>query len=345
MNLADYDYNLPAELIAQEPLVARDNSRLMVLPAETDSITHSIFHDMPEFLKEGDLLVINNTRVFPARLTGTKENTGGEVEIFLLHSYNDGTWNALSRPFRRLRTGTVVDFRNGTLRAEIVEKGTDGHVRVKLSSDIDIYRAIDRVGKTPLPPYIKREPVPEDRERYQTVYAKELGAVAAPTAGLHFTTGLLEKLSSLGIITASVILHVGIGTFRPLSDEEARSSRLHSEYCLVPEAAVRKVKECRARGKSVIAVGTTTARALETASLTGEIKPYRGWTDIFIKTPYRFKSVDALITNFHLPRSSLLLMVSAFAGRNRILGAYKEAIRKKYRFYSYGDAMFIIGRR
>jgi S-adenosylmethionine:tRNA ribosyltransferase-isomerase len=343
LNLFDYDYNLPEELIAQKPLETRDKSRLMVLPAGTGSIIHTTFHNLPEFIHKGDLLVINDTRVFPARLTGTKESTGAAIEIFLLRPLVDGTWEALSRPAKRLRAGTCVVFKNDTLRAMIVEKGTDGCVRVELLSPIEINEAIDMIGKTPLPPYIKREPEDFDRERYQTVYAKERGAVAAPTAGLHFSEALLGKLTALGIMKASVTLHVGIGTFKPLTEEEARSDRLHSEFCIVPGTTAAMIKECRAGSGRVIAVGTTTARALETASIYGEIKPYKGWTDLFIKPPYRFKSVDALITNFHLPRSSLLVMVSAFAGRDRIIHAYREAIREKYRFYSYGDSMLIFG--
>ena len=341
MKLSDYDYNLPAELIAQKPLEARDDSRLMVLPEETDTVLHKLFHDLPEFFREGDLIVINNTQVFPARLIGAKEKTGGEVEIFLLSPYEDGSWDALSRPARRLKAGTQVVFGDGILSACIVDKGQDGHVRVQLSSDIDIDKAIDSVGKTPLPPYIKREPENTDTYRYQTVYAEKRGAVAAPTAGLHFTEALLEKITALGVEKATVTLHVGIGTFRPLSDDEAQSDKLHSEYCEVPETTANMVDKCRTKGRRIYAVGTTTARALEAASDSGTIKPFKGWTDIFIKPRYMFRSVDALITNFHLPRSSLLLMVSAFGGKDRIVKAYHTAVQEKYRFYSYGDAMLI----
>jgi len=341
MKLSDYDYNLPAELIAQKPLEARDDSRLMVLPAETDTVLHKQFHNLPGFFREGDLIVINNTQVFPARLIGVKEKTGGEVEIFLLSPYEDGTWDALSRPARRLKAGTQIVFGDGILSACIVDKGPDGHVSVQLSSDIDIDKAIDFVGKTPLPPYIKREPENTDTNRYQTVYAEKRGAVAAPTAGLHFTETLLKKITALGVETASVTLHVGIGTFRPLSDDEAHNDKLHSEYCEVPDITACMVNECREKRGRVFAVGTTTVRALEAASYSGTIKPFKGWTDIFIKPRYMFKSVDALITNFHLPRSSLLLMVSAFGGKDRILKAYQTAVQENYRFYSYGDAMLI----
>ncbi|MCE5252384.1 tRNA preQ1(34) S-adenosylmethionine ribosyltransferase-isomerase QueA [bacterium] len=343
MNLAEYDYNLPVELIAQKPPEVRDQSRLMVLPEGNHPVLHTTFTNLPEFLRKGDLLVVNDTRVFPARLVGTKENTGAEIEIFLLRPYGDGTWDALSRPAKRLKEGTVIDFGNGALRAVIVEKGADGRVRTELSSDMDIDEALEKLGKTPLPPYIKREPEDFDRERYQTVYAKERGAVAAPTAGLHFSGILLDKLASMGVERAAVTLHVGIGTFKPLTEDEARSDRLHSEYCIVTETTVDKIRSCRSGKGRVVVVGTTTARALETASSSGAPESYEGWTDLFIKPPYRFRSVDALITNFHLPRSSLLVLVSAFTGRNRILNAYREAVSKQYRFYSYGDAMLIFG--
>ena len=342
MNLENYDYTLPADLIAQEPAAERDQSRLMILKACANSVYHRNFSDLPEFFHKNDLLVINDTKVFPARLIGEKEHSGGEVELFLLRSLENGTWEALSRPARRLRAGTTVVFGDGLIRAEIVEKGANGHVYVRLKSNLSIETAINTIGKTPLPPYIKREPVEKDLERYQTVYAKRSGAVAAPTAGLHFTRAILDRLESRGIATAQVTLHVGIGTFRPLNEDEARKETLHSEYCIVPKSTARMVSECRKKGGRVFAVGTTTVRALETASAQGELTNFEGWTDIFIKPPYTFKSVDALLTNFHLPRSSLLMLVSAFAGRENILHAYNEAVKERYRFYSYGDAMLIL---
>ncbi len=341
MNL--YDYNLPSEMIAQKPAETRDKARLMVLDIGRNSISHRIFTDLPDFLSQDDLLVINDTKVFPARLIGKKEKTGSAVEIFLLRSYDNGTWDALSRPAKRLKEGSLINFGNGLLRAEVINKGSNGHVRVNFESEYDINTAVDMLGKTPLPPYIKREPDDSDIERYQTVYAQKRGAVAAPTAGLHFTDKILNELVFRGVEKATVTLHVGIGTFRPLSVDEAKSDKLHSEYCSVPQSTVQKVIECRMKGRRVIAVGTTTARALESASINGEIKPYEGWTEVFIKPPYKFRSVDSLITNFHLPSSSLLMMVCAFAGRERILNAYKVAIKEGYRFYSYGDAMLIIG--
>ncbi|MFC1490447.1 tRNA preQ1(34) S-adenosylmethionine ribosyltransferase-isomerase QueA [Candidatus Latescibacterota bacterium] len=343
MNLNDYHYNLPQDMIAQHPAEPRDTSRLMIINTENDTISHSVFSNLTGFINSNDLLVVNDTKVFPARLIGKKETSGGSVEIFLLKRYNDGTWDALSRPAKRLKIGSVIMFGEGLLSAEILEKGESGHVRVKLDSEVDIDIAIDKLGKTPLPPYIKHAPDSYDSERYQTVYARTRGAVAAPTAGLHFTPEMLDKIESIGVKKAPVTLHVGIGTFRPLSEEEADGDHLHSEYCTITKSTADMVKDCRANGGRVIAVGTTTARALESASASGEIVPFDGWTDIFIKPPYRFKSVDSLITNFHLPCSSLLMMVGAFAGRQRILNAYDDAVKSGYRFYSYGDAMFITG--
>jgi len=342
VNLEHYNYNLPTELIAQKPAEKRDQSRLMVLSPDSKSVKHRKFSDLPKFLKANDLLVINDTKVFPARLIGRKEHSGGKVELLLLRSLENSNWEALSRPAKSLRNGTVVLFGNGLIRAEIIEKGTSGYVKVNLESSINIEDAIDKIGETPLPPYIKREPVPSDHDRYQTIYAQRRGSVAAPTAGLHFTQSMLDELSSRGVKTAAVTLHVGIGTFRPLSASEAQKKTLHSEYCIVPESTVLLVRKCREKGGKIFAVGTTTARALETASLSGEVKSFSGWTDLFIKPPYQFRSVDALVTNFHLPCSSLLLMVSAFAGEKRILDAYRKAINEKYRFYSYGDAMLVI---
>jgi len=345
VNLNDFDYTLPTELIAQEPARKRDESRLMVLDMGSDTLHHGTFSDLPEYVDAGDLIVVNDTKVFPARLTGNKEDTGGEVEVFLLRRGNDGTWEALTRPARRVKKGTAVVFGDGLLRARIIEKGEGGRVIVDLRAEIPVHEAIDRIGKTPLPPYIKREPTVRDRERYQTIYAKERGSVAAPTAGLHFSETVFEKLRKKGVAVASVTLHVGIGTFRPLTEKDAEKNTLHSEYCIVPGTTAAFVRECRARGGRVFAVGTTTARALETASTGGTIAAYEGWTDLFIKPPYSFKTVDCMVTNFHLPRSSLLMMTCAFGGRERILSAYREAVRKRYRFYSYGDAMLILGKR
>jgi len=301
-----------------------------------------MFINIPEYLEKGDILIINDTRVFPARLIGVKEKTGGEVEIFLLHPDGNGTWEALSRPSRRLHEGTVLIFGDGQLRGIVIGKGETGHIRIRLESDMEIDAMVDKLGKTPLPHYIRHEPSAEDRERYQTVYARNRGAVAAPTAGLHFTEAVLDTLASKGVTIAAVTLHVGIGTFRPLTEELAASDHLHSEFCVVPHSTVEAVNAARHNGGRICAVGTTSVRALETASAGGFLRPFEGWTDIFIKPPYRFRMVDMLITNFHLPKSSLLLLVSAFAGRERLFEAYRIAIREKYRFYSYGDAMLIL---
>jgi len=344
VTLTDFDYTLPDELIAQEPAPVRDRSRLMVLDPDVDSCEHRNFGDLPGFLRPNDLLVLNDTRVFPARLIGRKEATGGEVELFLLCERDDGTWDALTRPARRVRVGTRIIFGDGVLRAGILEKTGRGQVRVRLESDRPVDEAIDTVGRTPLPPYIRREPNETDRHRYQTVYSEERGSVAAPTAGLHFSGELLDALRGKGIDTATITLHVGIGTFRPLGEEDMRKETLHGEFSVVPESTVRRIEACRMAGGRVVAVGTTTTRALETAASGGGIAPYRGWTNLFIKPPYAFRAVDALVTNFHLPRSSLLMLVCAFAGSERVLAAYREAVRLRYRFYSYGDAMLILGR-
>lgn len=344
MNLTEYDYRLPDKLIAQSPAGERDASRLMVLDLPGDETRHRRFSDLPELLGPDDLLVVNDSRVFPARLVGVKETTGAEIEIFLLRPNGSGTWEALCRPAKRVRAGTRVTFGEGVLNAEVVGKRDNGSVTVRLESSLPTDTAIDAVGRTPLPPYIRREAAAEDKERYQTVYARTRGSVAAPTAGLHFTESLLERIRSAGVKTASVTLHVGLGTFRPLDERTAAGDTLHGEYCIVPSETVDALERCRSAGGRIVAVGTTASRALETAA-DGSFAPFEGWTDIFIKPPYRFRSVDCLITNFHLPRSSLLMLVSAFAGRERILGAYREAVERRYRFYSYGDAMFIIGRK
>lgn len=344
MNLSDFDYTLPSELIAQEPLEDRTGSRLMVIDVPTGRIGHRMFIDLPNYLNRGDLLVINDTKVFPARMIGKKEDTGGEIEIFLLTSGDDIHWDALSRPAKRLKVGTTVVFGEGALRAVIEEKGDQGHVRVRLESDGPVREAIDCIGKTPLPPYIRREPDSNDRKRYQTVYARERGSVAAPTAGLHFSEPVLSKIRERGADVSTITLHVGIGTFRPLDENEADKDTLHDEYCIVPPETVGKIQSCKASGGRVFAVGTTTARALESSSRNGEIEAFEGWTDIFIKPPYDFRSVDCLVTNFHLPRSSLLMMVCAFAGHGTIMEAYEKAVREKYRFYSYGDAMLLLAK-
>ncbi|MFC1511671.1 tRNA preQ1(34) S-adenosylmethionine ribosyltransferase-isomerase QueA [Candidatus Latescibacterota bacterium] len=343
MKLDDYDYDLPKDLIAQEPAKDRDHSRLLVLDVQNNAIQHAVFRELPAYLRAGDVVVINDTRVFPARLIGSKADTGGEIEVFLLTRHPDGSWDALTRPARRVSSGTQVIFGDGLLEGTVVEKKPGGQVIITLTSAIPIEEAIDRVGETPLPPYIRRAPTPEDRTRYQTVYARKRGAVAAPTAGLHFTDALLKEIEERGAKKTSVTLHVGIGTFRPLRPDDIDRETLHPEYCVVDEAAVETIQSCRKGDGRVFAVGTTTVRALESASQNGSLEPFEGSTDLFIKPPYRFRSVDALVTNFHLPLSSLFILVCAFAGRERVLDAYREAVRERYRFYSYGDAMLILG--
>jgi S-adenosylmethionine:tRNA ribosyltransferase-isomerase len=288
---------------------------------------------------------VNDTKVFPARLLGKKQDTGASIEVFLLNQQNEATWEALTRPSKRIRPGIRVSFAEGILTGTIQEKGADGKATVRLEAALPLDAAIDRAGVTPLPPYIRRAPCPGDRERYQTVYAAKRGAVAAPTAGFHFTRELLDRLEDRGIRTVAVTLHVGIGTFRPLKPEDFARDTLHAEYCIVSREAAEAVHTCRDRGGRIVAVGTTTARALESASRSGTLEPFEGWTDLFIRESYQFRAVDTLVTNFHLPRSSLLVMVSAFGGRERVLAAYREAVREGYRFYSYGDAMLLGAKR
>ncbi len=344
VKIRDFDYELPAELIAQEPLPERDASRLLVLDRETGAIRHQFFRDLPDLLAPGDLLVVNRSRVFPARLIGRREG-GGAAEILLVRPRPDGTWDALARPGRRLRPGARV--RVGEELEVTLEPGTSpgpGQKPVRLrATSGDLAAALERLGHTPLPPYIRRSDRPADRERYQTVYALESGSVAAPTAGLHFTTLLLERLAARGIDHAEIVLHVGPATFRPVQVENVADHRLEGEPFRVPPEAAEAIREARRRGGRVVAVGTTTVRALESAGCDDRtVSAGEGVTELVIAPGSRFRVVDALVTNFHLPRSSLLLLVAAFTGREPILKAYGEAIRAGYRFYSYGDAMLIL---
>jgi S-adenosylmethionine:tRNA ribosyltransferase-isomerase len=345
-----YKYELPPELIAQTPAARREDARLLILRRENDSIEHKYFRDILDYLEPQDLLVFNDTKVLPARLLGHKE-TGAQCEVFLLKQLDATHWEALVKPGRRLASGSVVRF-GADFSARILEKLSDGQRRVEFSFAGDFWEKLFRYGQTPLPPYIKTvtEQSQSDRlelaERYQTVYAKTPGAAAAPTAGLHFSQELLDKIAAKGMAKAFVTLHVGTGTFQPLQTADIREHRIHAEEYFCPEQAVQAVRECRARGGRVIAVGTTSARVLETAAeqiLRGaEISALQGSASLYIYPGYQFKIVDALITNFHLPRSTLLLLVSALAGREKILAAYQEAIRQRYRFFSFGDAMLII---
>jgi S-adenosylmethionine:tRNA ribosyltransferase-isomerase len=342
MRTSDYDYHLPPELIAQVPARRRDESRLLVVDRETGALEHRVFPDVLDLLGPGDVLVLNETRVFPARLRGHRAG-GGAAEVLLLRPAGDDDtlWTALVRPGAKVKPGRVIEIAHD-LAVEIVDVLPDGNRLVRLRTELTLAQALDLHGEMPLPPYVRRAATPEDRERYQTVYARESGSVAAPTAGLHFTPDLLARAAERGVRIARLVLHVGIGTFRPVEVEDASEHRMHSEWYSVPPAAAEAINAARAAGGAVWAVGTTSVRTLETvADEQGIVSPGAGWTDIFIHPPYRFRAVDHLITNFHLPRSTLLMLVCALAGRETVLRAYAEAIAERYRFYSYGDAMAI----
>ena len=343
MKVSDFDYELPKELIAKFPVEPRDSSRLMVLHRNTGEIEHRIFRDIVEYLKPGDVLVINDTKVIPARLFGKLE-TGGKVELLLVRQPGLGTWEVMAKPARKLKEGKRIYFDE---ELEAVVKGYSGEgrriVEFILKSNKDFMEKLEEIGHIPLPPYIEREEKPEDREKYQTVFARKEGAVAAPTAGLHFTEELLQKLKDKGIIIKNITLHVGPGTFKPVKVENVEEHQMDYETYHVPEDTAAEINRAKEEGRRVIAVGTTVTRTLESAAeKDGKVKSGEGSTNLFIYPGYRFKVIDALITNFHLPRSTLLMLVSAFAGRERILNAYREAVKKGYRFYSYGDAMFIL---
>ena len=347
MELLDFDYDLPRELIAQYPRSERGQSRLLVLQRDTSRIEHKMFADLPGFLRRGDCLVLNETKVLPARLIGLKEGTGGKVELLLVRDLGDGRWYFLVKPSRGAKAGGKFLFGGGRLRCELEEKLPSGEWIGRFQSKGDVDSLLAELGQVPLPPYIRRQPESDDVDRYQTVFAKHRGAVAAPTAGLHFTRNLLDELSQRGIEIVPILLHVGPGTFQPVRQTEIHRHRMEAEYYRISPKAARMVNGVRkARGR-IFAVGTTAVRALETSimeRLKGKerLEPSHGWTDLFIYPPFRFRATDALITNFHLPRSSLLMLVSAFAGRERILHAYHVAIQKGYLFYSYGDAMLIL---
>ena len=339
MKKSDFDFYLPEELIAQTPLERRDGSRLLALDKYTGEIEHRHFYDLPEFLKAGDCLVMNNSRVLPARLIGTRK-TGGMVELVLLRDLGEGRWECLSRPGRKTKPGTELSFGDGELNA-VVEAVIEGGNRiVRFDYEGIFLEVLERLGKMPLPPYIKEEL--NEPERYQTVYSRELGSAAAPTAGLHFTEELLEKLKAKGVKLCYVTLHVGLGTFRPVKEDEIEDHEMHSEFCIIPEETAQAINETKRAGGRIVAVGTTSCRTLESfAKEDGTLEACSGWTDIFIYPGYKFKCIDALITNFHLPESTLIMLVSALAGRENILNAYKTAVEDRYRFFSFGDAMFI----
>lgn len=341
MNLHEFYYDLPQELIAQEPLKNRSESRLMVLHRTTGKIEQDIFKNIANYLKAGDCLVFNDTKVIPARLIGTKEDTGGKIEFVLLKKIAKDEWEILVKPGKRAKIGSVFIFGEGDLRAEVLRNTAAGGRVVKFTYKGIFEEVLNRLGEMPVPPYIKKKL--RDKNRYQTVYAKNKGSVAAPTAGLHFTNELLDKVRGIGVKTVFVTLHVGLGTFRPVKEEIIEKHKMHSEFYMVTEEASEEINRTRANGGRIITVGTTSTRTLETvADEKGRIIPGSGWTDIFIYPGYKFKVVDGIITNFHLPESTLIMMVSAFAGMNNIRNAYNVAIKNKYRFFSFGDAMFII---
>ncbi len=341
MNTKDFYYDLPEELIAQRPLSDRTTSRFMVLNRETGTIEHRHFYDICDYLNEGDCLVMNNTRVIPARLYGVKEGSGGKIEFLLLKRIDIDTWEIILRPGKKARRGSRFVFGDGLLRAEILDVLDDGNRIVRFEYEGIWEELLDKLGEMPLPPYIKEKL--EDKNRYQTVYSKIEGSAAAPTAGLHFTDELLEKIRKKGIKTAFVTLHVGLGTFRPVSVENVEEHKMHSEYYEISEEAAEIINNTRKNGGRIIAVGTTSVRTLETCSEPdGTVLSKTGNTEIFIYPGYKFKAVDALITNFHLPESTLLMLISAFYDKERIMEAYKEAVNEKYRFFSFGDAMFIV---
>ena len=340
MKTSDFNFDLPEELIAQDPLEDRSSSRLMVLDKKTGGVTHRIFHDILDYLNPGDCLVINDTRVIPARLLGTKKDTGAGIEILLLKRREHDVWETLVRPGKKCRPGAQVVFGDGELEAEILEVLPDGNRLVKFDYEGIFEEVLDRLGQMPLPPYITHKL--KDKNRYQTVYAKYDGSAAAPTAGLHFTKELLAKIEEKGVRIARVTLHVGLGTFRPVKVENVLEHHMHSEYYHVTREAADLINETKKKGGRIISVGTTSTRTLESvADEKGLVHPGSGDTDIFIYPGYQFKAIDCLITNFHLPESTLLMLVSALAGRDHILSAYKEAVKERYRFFSFGDAMFI----
>ncbi len=339
MKTKDFYFDLPEELIAQTPLEKRDSSRLMLLDKATGEIGHTVFSRLPEYLKAGDCLVMNDSRVLPARLIG-RRSTGGAVEVLLLTDLGGNVWECLTRPGRKTPVGTKLYFGEGDLTGEVVEAVRDGNKRIRFSYEGIFLEVLERLGRVPLPPYIKAEL--KDPERYQTVYARSPGSAAAPTAGLHFTPALLQELREMGVELCYVTLHVGLGTFRPVKEEDVEGHEMHSEFCTIPEETAKRINAAKKDGRRIISVGTTSCRTLEAvADEHGLVRPFADWVNIFIYPGYRFRCVDALITNFHLPESTLIMLVSALAGREHVLEAYHTAVDQRYRFFSFGDAMFI----
>ncbi|MCI8983497.1 MAG: tRNA preQ1(34) S-adenosylmethionine ribosyltransferase-isomerase QueA [Hungatella sp.] len=341
MNVSEFNFDLPQELIAQDPLEDRSSSRLLVLDKETGDIQHKNFRDLLSYLRRGDCLVVNDTKVIPARLYGVKEETEAKIEVLLLKRRESDLWETLVKPGKKARPGTVISFGGGILKGTVIDVVEEGNRLIRFSYEGIFEEILDQLGQMPLPPYITHEL--KDKNRYQTVYAKHDGSAAAPTAGLHFTEELLEEIRNIGVCIAHVTLHVGLGTFRPVKVDNILDHHMHSEFYVVEEAEAEKINGAKREGGRVICVGTTSCRALESAAgEDGILKAGSGWTDIFIYPGYRFKILDCLVTNFHLPESTLVMLVSALAGRERVLHAYREAVREQYRFFSFGDAMLII---
>lgn len=341
MKRQDFYYELPEELIAQDPLKDRSSSRLLVLDKESGAVSHHVFKEITDYLHEGDCLVINDTKVIPARLIGSKVGTEGKIEILLLKRKENNVWETLVKPGKKAKIGTKISFGEGLLIGEVVDIVDEGNRLIQFTYEGIFEEILDRLGQMPLPPYITHQL--EDKNRYQTVYATHTGSAAAPTAGLHFTPELLDEIAQKGIEIARVTLHVGLGTFRPVKVEEITEHHMHSEFFQIDEEAARKINYAKDSGKRVICVGTTSCRTIESAAdETGRLKACSGWTEIFIYPGYQFKILDCLITNFHLPESTLIMLVSALAGREHVLAAYEEAVRERYRFFSFGDAMLIV---
>ena len=340
MKLSDFNYELPQELIAQDPLLKRSDSRLMVLNRETGGIEHRHFSDVIEYLNPGDCLVINDTKVIPARLIGVKEDTGASIEVLLLKRHDNKVWETLVKPGKKAKPGTVINFGDGLLKGTVIDVVEEGNRLIQFSYEGIFEEILDQLGQMPLPPYITHRL--QDKNRYQTVYAEHEGSAAAPTAGLHFTKELLAQIQEMGVKIAHVTLHVGLGTFRPVKVSNVLDHHMHSEFYRIEEDAANMINETKKNGGRIICVGTTSCRTIESAAAEdGTIRACSGWTDIFIYPGYQFKILDCLITNFHLPESTLVMLVSALAGREHVLAAYEEAIRQRYRFFSFGDAMFI----
>lgn len=340
MKTSDFNFELPPELIAQTPLAQRDASRLLTLDKQTGAVEHRHFYDLPSLLKPGDCLVLNDSRVLPARLIGRREPGGGAVEVLLLVDRGENVWECLVRPGRKVKPGVRLSFGDGALKAEVLEVKEGGNRLIRFEYEGIFLELLERLGKMPLPPYIKEEL--QDAERYQTVYSKEVGSAAAPTAGLHFTPELLEQIKSMGVKVCYVTLHVGLGTFRPVKVDDILDHEMHSEFCMISAETAEIINQTKREGGRVICVGTTSCRTIESwAAEDGTMKESSGWTNIFIYPGYRFKVLDCLVTNFHLPESTLIMLVSALAGREHVLEAYRQAVDEKYRFFSFGDAMFI----